>query len=512
MAAFVVAPLLLAGVFASGAYALSKTTYPGDGAGETIARRANNAMALCKKGITSENAARQVQFEIDVLKSMMVNVPEVSRDQVQRSISALDEELKQQMHVYHSKKLLSESRAINDELAGNLTREELSKLRVRLEAVQRDMNNVRPSDRVQASTAVTSLFTQLDHVEQIHGDRETLEDIQRSLGLSNTAKDNAQKQGLVYDIIGRFERSSVATKQDKINAAKLSERIEAMIKAPDDVPGANMNDVSRLENLLNSQRIWTKAEAATAEGYMKAMSTQSVSDASKVKGQYEKRIAEIQALTVPPPPNDIPAETFRTARNMADKLVGELATMRQTGGTETVSTQASKLLSYVELIDVKRCKFCSETDGQNIAALANRLRTDMGARATAPTPSGPNAKFSGIADQVRELERRVKASEMLVNARTQIESLLSTQTDLTHKTKLTSILAELDGKRNIITTKRARFNYVKTSQFNGMVPKQNNGSNNTYSKEELKLELQDIGNLPNPQDNQTRQAMIANCG
>jgi hypothetical protein len=511
MAAFAFAPLFLASVFATGAHFLSKNAYPNDTTAEAIVRRAELALAKCRKGFTSETDTKQIRFEVDVLQSMMVSVPEDYRDTAKRAIEQVVGELTSQSHTFFSNQLMSEARSIVSALSeSGMNEDEVAKLRTRLQAVSANMNNLPVNARSRVSTVITDLYTQLEHVEQIQRDRTTIDDIKRSLDLPNSEQEKARKRGEIWVIIQRMSNSTFATKKDRDNAADVAKRIESAIRSPEQpLPLHGATDAQILERMLTEQLIWSQADVKKGESLVKGVTAQTT-DAERIRMKFHDQKAQVEKLTIPTGPADISEAKFRDAKGTAESLLARFRYFQTDPNKRT--KDATILLEYVDKLKVQRCKQCQNTDKlqKEIDDMITKLR---GFGATAPIRSNTGTTTSGdgtIESRLKAFQKRINDDDLITDVESKIEQLRTHISEESDQAVQSKYLLELKKLENALNRNKYKNDdrFKKIKQYfepKNWTPKNNNSVDNSV----IKAELENI-RLANKQQQSVKEKMLAN--
>ena len=504
MAAFVVAPLFLSGLVAGGAYVLSKTNYPGDTAAQTVMRRVNEQMQITQKGLDSESAAKKVQFEVEVLNSMLVNVPDVNKEQVRQSIDSLVKELDRQKKGFYARKLNNDLRAINDVLNGvTFTDEEISRIRSDLEACQRNINKASPEDRETANANVMVLLERLRDLENVHRDRSTIKDIVKVLGLTTTPQDIVAKKGMLYDIIGRLERSNYATRQDKVDANDALKRLDALSLS--EASSKDTSDLGKLK-MLAKKDVWDSADVAEAQKLKQSVgNSQDARNAVREADDQHNRMKVL--LDIPSHTSDIPRDDFEQAVRKLDELATALKLKLGSGTapSDYLVQQAAKLKAYAAKLDVKRCKPpCSRDVEIKLDAVNNTLRDKF--NVTAPSAARTSADRSTDFDyQIRHWRDRMLMHGMFKKTRDLITAEMKNETD---RKKIDRMQALLDQTKKSDKEKLE----ILRKKFDGRKkPNATSNAKANISNDDLKRELEAIGPFRNNQkDENLRKDLLNN--
>ena len=427
MSVLTFAPLLLAGVLAGGAFALSRNAYPENSTAEAIVRRAEAAIEKSQRGFQSDQVNKQVRFEIDVLKSMLVNVPEESKETAQRSIDKLTVEVEKQAQAFVSKKLLAEVASIDQALStSGITSDEIGKIRARLEGMQKLVSSLSAAERQQASSTLTSLFSKVDHVDKVQQDRETLSDIRKSLKLPNTQQEKARMRGTVYEIIQRFGSSSISTRQDRQAADEVAKQIEADITSPEVGTKIGTSSYDQLRAKLDTEKVWSQKDLEEAEKLL--LGVPDVSKAAQLKSEIEVRKQQIALLMLPKPPAVVSQNAMEAALNLAGQMASQIN--HQVQDPIAKARMVSKLAEYVKGMQVSKCKDCpnpKELD-LRIQELARKLgvTSTYGVNATS---TGSFVATGPISTQISTLTGMIGNYDLLKQVEVRIQEL-DTQIDL----------------------------------------------------------------------------------
>ena len=378
------APYGLTAAVAIGAHMVSKRVYPDDAVAEAVVRRAEGAIAQAGKHIAENSELEKLRFEVEILRSMLPNVPDEGRADANRAVEAAAAAVTSAAQSFHESSLRSELVSIAQEVSSAaITRDELAAVRKRAESAQKSAGHLTGRRRDAYSSEIVQVFEQLEQIDQTFQDRDRLDDIERSLNLSNSEQDKARKKGEVYVIIQRFAKSAWATSSDMSKARRIAKRIEVSIAQTDGAPSWDENDSQQLVRLLKS-RVWSPQDLKHASSLLNGVSGP---DADRLKGQVADRKRQVETLSLPDGTTDIGTPKFEAALAMAEQLFAEI---RSDSTAPDKAGQATKLLIYVDKYTQERCKNCTNwaDKSKRLTVLKTGLRT-LGASPKAAVSATP---------------------------------------------------------------------------------------------------------------------------
>lgn len=477
MAAFVVTPVFLAAAFATGAHVLAKRAYPSETNSRAIMEQARAASDKVRKGFSDESDMKQIQFDMQVLSAMMTSVPEDARQEVQRAIDGVNEEYKSEEFRFFRRALANEA----NDIAAILTtpgssREEVKKVRARLENVQKKLGKLHAEDRTQASSTVTSLFEQLDHVEQVLRYR-TVMDNMKDLGDTQSNEEKVQRVRSLNEIINQLKTSSFASREDLDLARKLLKKVQEMKLISEQAEAQySFDNKTRLKNLLDNYVVWSDAQMKEAEQLKKNLKDYVAEDRA-TKTQHQLMSESMTRLSTVPQ-NNIPESKLKLALDEATKLTAKLGERNLHSKGPHIREQASVLLKYISRFNLDNVtpKLASGTQFE-MAAKIQKLQDQLvdlgGTREPEKTTTSSSGSDGTPETQVTNAKNIIVKHKALATARKWLEEAESRSNEVEASKK-----AKFDTDLQDAKDQLSKLNNQWKMRVNGLMTFFNSGNNN----------------------------------
>lgn len=505
MSVFAVTPLVLAGVVAIGSHALSKPLT--SDAATALLKRARIAGAACRNGFSSQRDADKIRFEIDVLKSMLVNVPEDSQAVAEREVDSVAREFARQVQLFQSRKFASEVEEIDRGLEGvrvgdTVVAHEVASLKSRAEALQQVLSNMRIEERSTAGARLVQLFERLNDVEQVRKDIETLNDVEKSLDVENNEHEKARKSGIVSHIIQRLRSSPFATNADVRKAQAVANKILTR-QAPKELIGTS--DIQSLQGML-TERVWSEEDLKTAKELIRRISQQ-----ESAYSQLHRGVADHERLVQTLKPSVLSEQSYASAVRAARSIVSDLKL--QSWGQH----QATKLLTYMQAIRSQCGRLSNSADKERevddvignlytLGAVASQVET----RSRRESPSSIDLQIDTIRGRIASYDFLHEVDQLLVDLLADINKVeLSRRQGL--QASHTDLMRMLKEARSAKTTgKQSKWLLAISTKYfkqNGSLKRQYSNADKNRLKKELEL-LKRTGHLAGGQHGRV-QTLIA---